>query len=164
VAQAVQRVALGWLEALPPLTEEDRIVAQIRDYLIRYQGQVIDYDAVQSPVLPSVTRAIAHKGWVLFTESGFAEACEGTPPSVAAKALAAKGILHRERNKLTSRHVLSRLGLPRAPYYAVIIKRLLPDYELHAVDSTMDDAGDHEPDQGYDEDGYPGDGEAMPRI
>ena len=52
---------------------------------------------------------------------------------MAAKALAAKGILHREKGKLTSRHVLTRLGFPRAPYYAVIINRLLPDDELHLV-------------------------------
>lgn len=165
VDEAVQRVALAWLEALPPLNEEERIVAQIRDYLTRYQGQIVNYDAVQIASLPSVTRAIAHKDWVLFTESGFAEACEGTPPKVAAKALAAKGILHRERNKLTSRHVLTRLGLPRAPYYAVIIKRLLPDYELHVVDSTTIDSSDYEGDQGYfDGDGYPGDGDTMPRV
>ena len=55
------------------------------------------------------------------------------PPKVAAKALAAKGILHREKGKLTSRHVLTRLGFPRAPYYAVVLKRLLPDDELHLV-------------------------------
>lgn len=129
----VQAAALTWLEELPPLDEGDRIVAQVRDYVIRYQGQIINYDNSTSPVLPPQTRAIAHKDWVLFTESGFAEACEGTPPKVAAKALAAKGILHREASKLTSRHVLTRLGLPRAPYYAVILKRLLPDDELHLV-------------------------------
>lgn len=133
VMDAVQAATLAWLEDLPPLSEEDRIVAQIRDYLVRYQGQIINYDNSNTPILPSQTRAISHKDWVLFTESGFAEACEGTPPRVAAKALAAKGILHREKGKLTSRHVLTRLGFPRAPYYAVILKRLLPDDELHLV-------------------------------
>ena len=131
--------------AVVPLSEEDRIVAQIRDYLVRYQGQIINYDNSNTPILPSHTRAISHKDWVLFTESGFAEACEGTPPKVAAKALAAKGILHREKGKLTSRHVLTRLGFPRAPYYAVILKRLLPDDELHLVGGDESEDG---PDDG----------------
>lgn len=136
VEEAVWSVTEAWLSSLPPLSEEDRVVGLLTDYIVRYMAQMVNYDTYNEQMtLPSPMRAILHKGWLLFTEGGLAEACAGTPPKVAARLLKKCGILHTEGGKLTSRHVLGRLGLPRAAYYAVTLSRLRPDIGLSLTEN-----------------------------
>jgi hypothetical protein len=131
VTRAVDAVALAWIGALPPLSEGERIAGRLRDYLDRHQDDVIDYDHhPEGAPVPADLRVIRHQQWVLFTEEAFAAACGDTPSKVAAEVLRDHGMLHRETGKLRSRHVLGKLGLRRAAYFAVFAKHLLPDSEL----------------------------------
>jgi hypothetical protein len=129
VRGAVDAVALAWLAAVPPLSEAERIRAEVRDYLLRWENDILDYGAVPAagpvPELGAV-RAVRHQEWLLLPEESLAEVCPDTPVKVAAKALAAQGLLHREAQKLTSRHALTKIGLDRQAFYAVIEKRLFP--------------------------------------
>jgi hypothetical protein len=153
--RAVDAAATAWLGALPPLSEGERIAARLRDYLDRHAADILDADAypedAPAPELADL-RAIRHQDWILFTADSFAEACGETPPRVAAKALAALRLLHREADKLTSRHTLGRLHLPRAAYYAAIAKRLLPDSDMDGAGGPAPEAvpgqGDPEPNDG----------------
>jgi hypothetical protein len=109
----VDAVALAWLAAVPPLSEAERIRAEVRDYLLRSEDDILDNGEVPAdapvPDLGAV-RAVRHQEWLLLPEDS----------------LAAQGLLHGEVKKLTSRHALTRLGLDWAADYAVVEKRLFP--------------------------------------
>ena len=118
--------------SLPALNDEDRIVGQVRDWIVRHLGQMIvygDHADNDVPYIPSVTKGIRHKRWVLLTETDFAEACAGTSPMVAGKILKRQGILDCEEGKHKKRHLLGGLGLPLTFYYSIVMAKLLPKTE-----------------------------------
>ncbi|WP_295385084.1 DUF927 domain-containing protein [uncultured Thiodictyon sp.] len=110
VEQACVAVTLAWLANLP-ISEEEQIESRLRDYVLA-QGA-------------GVTR---HKEWLLLDEAGLTRACPDMAPRDVARALATRGFLHREAQKLTSRHAVD--GGERKPYYAIIARRLLSEEEL----------------------------------
>ena len=74
IEAAVDLVAMTWLGSLPALNDEDRIVGQVRDWIVRHLGQMIvygDHADNDVPYIPSVTKGIRHKRWVLLTETDF---------------------------------------------------------------------------------------------
>lgn len=132
IEAAVDLVAMTWLGSLPALNDEDRIVGQVRDWIVRHLGQMIvygDHANNDVPYIPSVTKGIRHKRWVLLTETDFAEACAGTSPMVAGKILKRQGILDCEEGKHKKRHLLGGLGLPLTFYYSIVMAKLLPKTE-----------------------------------
>ena len=132
IEAAVDLVALTWLGSLPALNDEDRIVGQVRDWIVRHLGQMIvygDHADSDQPFIPSVTKGIRHKRWILLTETDFAEACTGTSPMVAGKLLKRLGILDCENGKHKKRHLLSGLDLPATFFYSILPAKLLPQTE-----------------------------------
>ena len=105
IEAAVDRVTLTWLDSLPALNDEDRIVGQIRDWIIR------------------------HQRWILLTETEFAEACDGTSTMAAGKLLKRLGILDCEGGKHKKRHLLGGLNLPATFFYSILTAKLLPQTE-----------------------------------
>ena len=133
IEAAVDLVAMTWLDSLPALNDEDRIVGQIRDWIIRHMGQMIRYvdetGHEDEPYIPSVTKGIRHRRWILLTETDFAEACDGTSTMVAGKLLKRLGILDGEGGKHKKRHQLGGLGLPETFFYSIVTAKLLPATE-----------------------------------
>lgn len=133
IEAAVDLVAMTWLDSLPALNDEDRIVGQIRDWVIRHLGQMIRYGDEtgheHEPYIPSVTKGIRHRRWILLTETAFAEACDGTSTMVAGKLLKRLGILDGEGGKHKKRHLLGGLGLPETFFYSILTAKLLPETE-----------------------------------
>jgi hypothetical protein len=137
VDAAVESAMLAWLRDASLQDESERILNQLRDYLIRHAAQIVDGSNPES--YPSqVIRAIRYDGYMLFTKSGLAEACEGTSVTAVAKLLAAKGMLHREGGKLTSRRQLSWLCEGRVEYYNIIESKLMSDGTEDAAADTED--------------------------
>lgn len=132
IAAAVDLVAMTWLGSLPALNDEDRIVGQVRDWIVRHLGQMIvygDHADHDEPFIPRETKGIRHKKWILLTETDFAEACAGTSPMVAGKLLKRLGILDCENGKHKKRHLLGGLGLPATFFYSILTAKLLPQTE-----------------------------------
>lgn len=133
IEAAVDLVAMTWLGSLPTLNDEDRIVSQVRDWVIRHLGQMIRYrddtEHEDEPYIPSVTKGIRHRRWILLTETDFAEACDGTSTMVAGKLLKRLGILDGEGGKHKKRHLLGGLGLPETFFYSILTAKLLPETE-----------------------------------
>lgn len=132
IEAAVDLVAMTWLGSLPALNDEDRIVGQVRDWVVRHLGQMIvygDHAHNDAPYIPSVTKGIRHKRWVLLTETDFAEACAGTSTMVAGKILKRQGILDCEEGKHKKRHLLGGLGLPLTFFYSIVTAKLLQQTE-----------------------------------
>lgn len=137
IQSAIERVTLAWLNALPSFNDEDQIVGQVRDWIIRHLGQMIVYredpgyehEQEPFPFIPSVTKGIRHRRWILLTDSAFAEACDGTSAMVAGKLLKRLGILDGEGGKHKKRHQLAGLGLPETYFYSIVTAKLLPDTE-----------------------------------
>ncbi|MBK7647602.1 MAG: DUF927 domain-containing protein [Betaproteobacteria bacterium] len=133
IQSAIEAVTLAWLNALPPLNDEDQIVGQVRDWIIRHMGQMIRYvdetGHEDEPYIPSVTKGIRHRRWILLTETDFAEACDGTSTMVAGKLLKRLGILDGEGGKHKKRHQLAGLGLPETFFYSIVTAKLLPATE-----------------------------------
>ena len=134
---AIKLVAMTWLDSLPVLNDEDRIVGQVRDWVIRHLGQMIRYGEEigdeNAPYIPSVTKGIRYRRWTLLTEADFAEACDGTSTMVAGKLLKRLGILDGEGGKHKKRHQLGGLGLPETYFYSILTARLLPETEQQAA-------------------------------
>jgi hypothetical protein len=134
---AIKLVAMTWLDSLPLLNDEDRIVGQVRDWVIRHLGQMIRYGEEigdeNVPYIPSVTKGIRYRRWTLLTEADFAEACDGTSTMVAGKLLKRLGILDGEGGKHKKRHQLGGLGLPETYFYSILTARLLPETEQQAA-------------------------------
>lgn len=137
IQTAIEVVTLAWLNALPSLNDENQIVGQVRDWIIRHLGQMIVYredpgyehEQEPFPFIPSVTKGIRHRRWILLTDSAFAEACDGTSAMVAGKLLKRLGILDGEGGKHKKRHQLAGLGLPETYFYSIVTAKLLPDTE-----------------------------------
>jgi hypothetical protein len=68
VLAAVDAVALAWLAAAPPLSEAEHIRAEVRDYLLRSEDDILDNGEVPAdapvPDLGAV-RAVRQQGWLL---------------------------------------------------------------------------------------------------
>lgn len=132
IQAAVDLVAMTWLGSLPALNDEDRIIGQVRDWVVRHLGQMIvygDHAHNDAPYIPSVTKGIRHKRWVLLTETDFAEACAGTSTMEAGKLLKRRRILDCEEGKHKKRHLLGGLGLPATFFYSILTAKLLPQAE-----------------------------------
>lgn len=133
IQSAIEVVTLAWLNALPPLNDEDQIVGQVRDWIIRHLGQMIRYTDdtghEDEPYIPRETKGIRHRRWILLTETDFAEACDGTSTMVAGKLLKRLGILDGEGGKHKKRHRLAGLGLPDTFFYSIVTSKLLPETE-----------------------------------
>lgn len=128
VLGAVAAASKAWLSALPPLSEAERALDGIRDHVLRYLGQILDFDDWQaSRRAPQVTRAIAYEGMLLFTKDAFAEACGGHVTREILNLLDQRGILRCEQGKKTYRVTISGLSIERVPFYALWIDRLLTD-------------------------------------
>lgn len=128
VLGAVAAASKAWLSALPPLSEAERALDGIRDFVLRYRGQILDFDDWQaSRRVPQVTRAIAYDGMLLFTKEAFAEACGGYVTREILNLLDQRGILRCEQGKKTYRVTISGLSINRVAFFAVWPERLLTD-------------------------------------
>lgn len=135
VVQSIVAISGAWLSGLPPLSEGKRALDDIRAYVVRNTGQILNFDVWQaagSPQsgLPRDLRAIRKRDLFLFTPEQFAQACGDMSVREALKYLHGEGILRREGAKMTYRVDMAELGLKRFPFYAVYAKRLLSGDEL----------------------------------
>jgi putative DNA primase/helicase len=130
VIRAVSAVSNAWLTGLPPLSEGERALDAIRNYVVRHTSQILNYDAwkaAQYPVnaIPRDMRAIQKRGLLLFTPDQFEQACNGMSAKEALKHLRDQGMLKREGQKTTYRVDIAELDIKRFPFHAIQIQRLL---------------------------------------
>lgn len=151
VAQSIAAVSEAWLSGLPPLSEGERALDDIRAYVVRNAGQILNFDAwkatgCQQSGLPRDMRAILKKDLLLFTPEQFAQACGDMSVKEALKYLHGQGILRREGTKMAYRVDIAELGLKRFPFYALHAKRLLSGDELKPGAGTTPDDPESEED------------------
>lgn len=141
VLQAVASVSSAWLTALPPLSEGERALESIRDYVLRNHSKILDLDGWRESGrsgAPRDTMGIKKGGLLLFTKEQFAAACGDFLPREALGYLRDQGILKREGEKLTCRVDISELGMKRFPFYAVYSNRLLSGFDVTSSEVEQD--------------------------
>ena len=158
IQAAVETVALAWLRAQPVLSADGQLVEQLRDWVIRHMGQMIKYADVMpgqhEVFIPTITKGIRYKRWILLTEADFAEACQGLSVRAAGNILRRLGVLQPEsEDRHKRRQALPALGLPETAFYSIVVANLLP--EEARADISGDDFQVGEPPVGNEEIGQP---------
>ena len=160
VIDAVAAVSEAWLTGLPALSEGERALGSLRNYVIRNVAQILNFEAwsaggcVLSQV-PRDMRAIQKRGLLLFTPEQFAQACGGHSVKEALKYLREQGYLKGEGTKSTYRVDIAELNFERLRCHAIHVKRLLSGSDLALVKGGLAEVEQSEPDDADDTDASP---------
>ena len=150
VIQAISDTVNAWLSALPPLSEGERGLAAIRNYVIRHTAQILEFDswaAVDYPIsgIPRDMKAIHKRDLYLFTPEQLEQACGGMSLRETLRYLRDQDMLQREKDKMTYRVDIQMLNFKRYPFYALKVKRLFTGKEL--LEAETDDDSEYESDE-----------------
>lgn len=143
VIHAIEDTVNAWLSALPPLSEGERGLAAIRNYVIRHTAQILEFDcwaAANYPNnwLPRDMKAIQKRDLLLFTPDQLEQACGGMSLRETLRYLRDQGMLEREKDKMTYRVNIQALNYTRYPFYALKVKRLLSGKEMLESESESE--------------------------
>jgi len=139
VRAAVRAARDAWLSGVCTLTEGERAIDSIRDYVSTHWNQIVDHDALREDDLPIrfTPRGLINDGKLLLTNSQLREACGDVPVDAALAALESKGILHRtETRNRKAQNTLGKLDIYRRRYYTLYMDKLGP-----ALGEDEDDSG-----------------------
>ena len=142
VADAVRAIMNAWLNGQSSLSEGERAIQVLRDYVTAYHGQFLiaeNYEREPGRSRPGFVRGTVHKDKLLLTDKQFELALDGLPEGPALDALHAAGILHQteERNR-KSKHTISCLNIRNQRFYTLRLSRL-SDGE-HGGDAILDES------------------------
>ena len=145
VLRAMSAAFQAWMQALPPLSEGERAIETIRNYVVRNRSRILNYEnwaEMDCPKthLPQDMRAILKRGLLLFTPEQFEQACGGVAVKEALRQLRIQDILHREKDKSTYRVSIAELDLKNFAFHALDIKRLLSGNDLSLVQNEVVEA------------------------
>lgn len=130
VVWAVDAILNAWLSDQSVLSEGERAIQQLRDYVITHTALFLNVkDHEKSPgFYPSVSQGIVHKNKLLLTEKQLECVLDGLPKSAALSAMQQAGILHQteERNRKT-KHTITGLGISGQRFYTFHLGKLLAE-------------------------------------
>lgn len=112
VQAVVSSVFEAWFEqAMKTLSDADRGVASIRDYILTNQARFARKMADGSADVSRISNLAGYhepEKFYLLTEPAFREACAGVAPATVARALRAAELLHvQESDRNTSKHMVN---------------------------------------------------------
>jgi len=142
VLRAMSAAFQAWMQALPPLSEGERAIEAIRNYVVRNRSRILNYEIwaeldYPQTHLPQDMRAILKRGLLLFTPEQFEQACGGVAVKEALRQLRIQEILRREKDKSTYRVSITELDLKNFAFHALDIKRLLSGSDLSLVQNEV---------------------------
>lgn len=128
---AVRAIRDAWLAGASSISEGQRAIESIRDYVIRNHSAFINHDELlDDPDMPVVSRpqGIYSKNNILLTDNQLEAACGRVSKEIALRQLEADGLLHRtERGNRKAKHTLSRLGLKGVRFNTIHYDRLMSE-------------------------------------
>ena len=117
----------------PFVSESKRALEAVRDYVLRYRGQMIETGQGPRP-LPSNCHGIVHQGKVILSEDAFREACAGLDPTLVLASLKDAGLLHQDDDQSKAHTKIAELGLRGARMVHIWLEPLLAEPELVSAD------------------------------
>ena len=129
VMAAVRAVRDAWLAAQPFVSESKRALEAVRDYVLRYRGQMVETGQGPRP-LPSNCHGIVHQGKVILSEDAFREACAGLDPTLVLASLKDAGLLHQDDDQSKAHTKIAELGLRGARMVHIWLEPLLAEPEM----------------------------------
>ena len=133
VMAAVRAVRDAWLAAQPFVSESKRALEAVRDYVLRYRGQMVETGQGPRP-LPSNCHGIVHQGKVILSEDAFREACAGLDPTLVLASLKDAGLLHQDDDQSKAHTKIAELGLRGARMVHIWLEPLLAEPEMVSAD------------------------------
>jgi len=133
VMAAVRAVRDAWLAAQPFVSESKRALEAVRDYVLRYRGQMVETGQGPRP-LPSNCHGIVHQGKVILSEDAFREACAGLDPTLVLASLKDAGLLHQDDDQSKAHTKIAELGLRGARMVHIWLEPLLAEPETVSAD------------------------------
>ncbi|MEX6503006.1 DUF927 domain-containing protein [Pseudomonas zhanjiangensis] len=131
VWSAVRAIRDAWLAGASSISEGQRAIESIRDYVIRNHSAFINHDELlEDPGMPIVSRpqGIFSRSKILLTDRQLEEACGMVPKEAALSQLEADGLLHRpEKGNRKAKHSLSVLGFKGVRFYTIHYDRLMSE-------------------------------------
>lgn len=139
VPAAIERVRDIWLQDSANLPEGLRMRKAVQQFLLANGERFRDATDETNPGRPARDLCgyyARDRRYYLFTDDGFAEACNGFDPKAVARELAANGELHLNDQRLKARHTISIDGADRRiRLYAVKASLLDANLELYAFNT-----------------------------
>lgn len=133
VMAAVRAVRDAWLAAQPFVSESKRALEAVRDYVLRYRGQMVETGQGPRP-LPSNCHGIVHQGKVILSDDAFREACAGLDPTLVLASLKDAGLLHQDDDQSKAHTKIAELGLRGARMVHIWLEPLLAEPEMVSAD------------------------------
>lgn len=110
VMDAVRAVRDAWLAGQPFVSESKRALEALRDYVLRYRGQMIETGQGPRP-LPSNCHGIIHQGRLILSDDAFRAACAGLDTTLVLACLKDAGLLHQDDTQSKAHTKITELGL-----------------------------------------------------
>lgn len=110
VMDAVRAVRDAWLAGQPFVSESKRALEALRDYVLRYRGQMIETGQGPRP-LPSNCHGILHQGRLILSDDAFRAACAGLDTTLVLACLKDAGLLHQDDTQSKAHTKITELGL-----------------------------------------------------
>lgn len=153
VMAAVRAVRDAWLSAQPFVSEAKRAIDTVRDYYLRFRGQMIESGHGPRP-LPNNCHGILHQGKMILPDDAFREACAGLDSTLVLACLKDAGLLHQDDDQSKAHTKIAELGLRGARMVHIWLEPLLAEPETVSADDqeAVPPAEDGESDEDFADD------------
>ena len=131
----------------PAASTRKRALEALRDYVLRYRGQMIETGQGPRP-LPSNCHGILHQGRLILSDDAFREACAGLDTTLVLACLKDAGLLHQDDDQSKAHTKIAELGLRGTRMVHIWLELLMAEPEaasagdLEAVPSAEDGDSD----------------------